>query len=156
MRAHVVVESFFGNTEQTARAIADGLESGGADVSLGHTDTPVPDDADLLVIGSPTHNMGLPSPGTRRRAVADGGHNAGDGLAGWLGRLDGPPARIAVFSTVVDSRLHGSATRPIVRRLRRTGSQVVATEDFHVVGTKGPLVDGELSRARRWGRSLVQ
>lgn len=155
MRAHIVVESFFGNTEQIARAVAEGLESGGAGVSVARTDAPVPDGADLLVIGSPTHNMGLPSPGTRRMAIADGGHDAGDGLAGWLGRLDGPPARIAVFSTVVDSRLHGSATKPIVKRLRRTGSQVVATEDFRVVGTKGPLVDGELSRARQWGRSLV-
>lgn len=107
------------------------------------------------MIGSPTHNMGLPSPGTRRKAVADGGHGAGDSLAGWLGRLDSAPARVAVFSTVVDARLHGSATKPILKRLRRSGSKVVATEDFRVAGTKGPLVDGELSRACKWGRSLL-
>jgi hypothetical protein len=32
---------------------------------------------------------------------------------------------------------------------------MVATESFYVEDSPGPLVDGELERARAWGRALA-
>jgi hypothetical protein len=40
--------------------------------------------------------------------------------------------------------------------LRRVGFRILApAESFYVTDTEGPLIDGELDRARRWGDKLV-
>ncbi len=60
MKALVVYESMFGNTEQIARAVAAGLEES-VDVQVAEvTDAPTEPDPDvaLIVAGGPTH----PSP----------------------------------------------------------------------------------------------
>ena len=62
MNALVVYESMFGNTEQIARAIADGLsesvEVQVAEVANAPTE-PDPDTA-LIVAGGPTHAFSMP------------------------------------------------------------------------------------------------
>src|SRR3954454_11104253 len=94
MRALVVYESMFGNSERVARAVADGL---GAhvdvevrDVALAHAGE-VPEGVDLLVVGGPTHALSLSRPGTREDAIRQG---AGQGLAtrGLREWLDALPA----------------------------------------------------------------
>ena len=53
--------------------------------------------------------------------------------------------------------LPGSAARALRRHLGRAGVRsVVATANFYVTGRSGPLADGELERARSWGRHLVR
>jgi hypothetical protein len=49
------------------------------------------------------------------------------------------------------------ATSTIEKGLKRAGySPVAKSERFIVEGTYGPLRDGELERARRWGAELAQ
>ena len=77
MRAVVIYESMFGDAAKVARSIGAGLADvwgGQVDevtvVEVGEAPTTIPDDVDLLVVGSPTHAFGLPRPSTRADAAA--------------------------------------------------------------------------------------
>lgn len=157
MNVLIVVESCFGNTSRVADAVAEGLRSVGATVTVvGAASHPAIDDADLLLAGAPTHNMGLPSASTRRQARAKGGAVVESGVAEWLGTLSGRSGpRTAVFDTVTGTGVFtGSAAKKMEKRLRRLGLDVVARESFLVGGVEGPLAEGELVRAEQWGTSL--
>ncbi|WP_053207917.1 flavodoxin family protein [Jiangella muralis] len=160
MRALVVFESMFGNTQKIAEAIADGLsvtmtvdtlEVGSAGSSL--------DGVDLLVVGGPTHAFGLSRRSTRANAAekAPGGVvSKATGLREWLAEVHADGAMVATFDTKADKpRLPGSAAHAARRLLRRRGYRpVAAAASFFVTGTTGPLADGEEERARRWGEQL--
>jgi hypothetical protein len=162
-RAMVVFESMFGNTEVIAHAVADGLASTmGVDVvEVGAAPAALPDDLDLLVVGGPTHAFGLTRPATRQDAARQAGHalvSSGLGLREWLEDLqpgDGLPA--AAFDTKVRRpHLPGSAAHGADRRLRRLGARtIVRPESFWVSGTPGPLLEGEVERARQWGSRVA-
>jgi hypothetical protein len=166
MRALVVYESMFGNTQAIARAVADGLAAThGVDdarlVEVGVAPAQVGDDVDLLVVGAPTHAFTLSRPSTRREAVTKTGEplvSAGIGLREWLDGLDRDDRHLAAaaFDTRVDKpRLPGSAARAAARRLRRVGmALVVRPATFRVDGMTGPLLDGEVDRARRWAADV--
>ncbi|GIJ48122.1 flavodoxin [Virgisporangium aliadipatigenens] len=161
MRALVVYESMFGNTRAIANAVAEGLATGmPVDVTeVGAA--PATFDAELVVIGGPTHAFSMSRPATRRDAAqkADGAIvSTGIGVREWLDRqrstLEG--RQVAAFGTRMDSFMSGSAAKSLQRRLGRLGARVaVPFGDFHVEGMQGPLPEGELDRARRWGEVLA-
>jgi hypothetical protein len=64
---------------------------------------------------------------------------------------------VATFDTrVVSPRLPGSAAKKSMKRLVALGFRPVAKpETFGVHGYSGPVADGELERARRWGMELA-
>jgi len=163
MRALVVFESMFGNTETIARAIADGLSSAmPVDVVDVATRPHMEADVDLLVVGAPTHAFGMTRPNTRADAVRQGGMSATAeiGIREWLDELTptGPAAATAAaFDTRIKKRfIPGSAARGAAGLLRGHGFRLVAPpESFRVTGTPGPLTDGEEDRARDWGRALA-
>ena len=161
MRALVVYESMFGNTEAIARAIWEGI--GGsmrADlVEVGKAADVVPADVALLVVGGPTHALSMSWPSTRHDAAGRSSKivSRGRGLREWLGSLPGvrTEAEATTFDTRAVSRMTGSAARAVSRRLDRLGYPIVAAPtSFRVTDVTGPLVDGELDRARAWGRVL--
>jgi hypothetical protein len=164
MRALVVYESMFGNTEKIASAVAAGLAAY-AEVSVREV-SGAPrelDDLDLLVVGAPTNGYGLSRPQSRASAAqmasADGLISAQAGLREWLADLaeTRPWAPAAAFDTSLNKPrwLVGSAARQAAKQLRRRGHPLLAQpESFHVAGTMGPLVDGELDRARTWGATI--
>jgi flavodoxin I len=156
MTSLVVFESFFGNTEVVARAVAEALHVGGearalrvSEIEKHHLDG-----VQLLVVGSATRAF-RPSPGTQA----------------WLktlppGKLDG--VRVAAFDTrldpaTVDNRLvrwmmsrFGYAAEPIEKALVRAGGKAAGPPAGFVVEDKeGPLREGETDRARAWARGLV-
>ena len=169
MRALVIYESMFGNTETIAREVASGLESAGAEVTVAPVTQADPDtlaDYDVVVAGAPTHAFSLPRPATRADAVRQGADpaHAGPGLREWLDRLEpsiGARPTFAVFDTRMGSsstarRVTGSASKRAVRTLlRRHRALADHPTSFYVGGTAGPLLPGEDARARAWGRSLV-
>jgi hypothetical protein len=163
MDALVIVESVFGNTRRIAESVAQGL---GPRVHARVVDVSeaagLVEGADLLVVGGPTHAFGMSRPSTRRSAseqAGDGAVPAGIGLREFVAGLPraGRGRMAAAFDTRVDRpRLPGSAAAAALRRLRGRGYERVSrAESFRVVGTKGPLIDGELERARRWGSVLA-
>jgi Flavodoxin len=162
MKSLVVYESWFGNTERIARIVADALAVAG-EVEVVSVDDELPplDEVDLLVVGAPTHVHGLSNRTSRKGALEQQGRDAaiGIGVRGWIEAL--PPSggpRVAVF----DTRAHrpvllvGSAAQGIAKRLRRRGYTLATEpESFFIEGTPGPLEEGELERAAKWGSSLA-
>lgn len=143
MNALVVFDSHYGNTEQIARAIAFGI-SDQEEVKV--KAAPDVEDADLLslellVVGSPTIAWRVASP-----------------IKDWFDKtLEAKFHRVpaAAFDTGFKSRLSGSAAKGIDRRLRRKGCHVIAAPNrFFVTGLSGPLMEGELERATRWGKAI--
>ncbi|MCW2818488.1 MAG: hypothetical protein JWR42_1275 [Marmoricola sp.] len=168
LSALVVYESMFHNTESVAHAVARGLEAEGV-----HTRTvPVTAapalgsvDADLLVVGAPTHAFSLSRPATRQDAVRQGADPAvaSTGVRNWLAAAT--PRRAvarpvaAMFDTRVRQTRHlpksaASRGRPLLRRLGLT--VLVPPRGFLVDDLHGPLLEDELEHAVAWGRSLAR
>lgn len=163
MRALVVYESMFGNTQAVARAIADGLETWAAVdvVEVNAAPTVLADDISLLVVGGPTHAFGLSRESTRRDAATQTAGtlvSTGAGIREWLSRIAHPTTEIAAaaFDTKINKPwLPGSAAKAAHKRMRWLRFRMAAApESFYVTGASGPLVDGELDRARAWGERL--
>jgi hypothetical protein len=161
MKALVIYESMFGNTERVARAIAEGLAER-CEVTLADVATmPLALGTDLLVIGGPTHAFGMSRPSTRESATQQGAvrPQAVDvGIREYLDcspRLPGLPA--AAFDTKINKPfLPGSAARKAQRRLRGLGCRIVLpAHSFLVTGTAGPLGEQQEQQARRWGADLA-
>ena len=153
MKAIVVYDSIFGNTEQVAREIGTVLEARGS-VEIARV-TAVKEDQlsglELLVVGSPTR-----------------GFRPTDGVTAFLkalpeGSLDG--VKVAAFDTRIAMedvksrilrflvKIGGYAASAIAKRLEAAGGRlVVPPQGFAVTGTEGPMKQGELERAADWGR----
>ena len=161
MKAVVVYESHWGNTEAIARAIAEGI---GPEARVLHTDEatgPVMAGTDLIVAGAPVMAFSLPREGMRRQIAGDVkapippdvSHQL---MRTWLDALPTGSGWAAAFETRIWWSPRG-ATGTIEAKLKRAGYVRLAEgERFIVAGPYGPLRDGELERARRWGASLAQ
>src|SRR4051794_29450005 len=164
MRALVVFESMFGNTEAVALAVADGLaRSMHVDVrEVSQAPASLPDDVDLLVAGGPTHAFSMSRPASRAAAVEQGAsaERSAIGLREWLDDLGRTTVKapVATFDTRVYKarRLPGSAARKALRVVRGQGIRTLGSASFFVEDTTGPLLHGELERAREWGRGLAR
>lgn len=147
----VAYDSYFGNTEQVARAVAETLEA-----EVIHVNDVVVaslNNLELFVLGSPTRAF-----------------KASDATRALLGRmkkgdLDG--VRVAAFDTRMDvkkvgnpilsimERFFGYAAEPMAKKLVEIGgSQAGEPGGFIVEESEGPLRDGELERAREWADGL--
>ncbi|QNN51885.1 flavodoxin family protein [Nocardioides mesophilus] len=164
MRAWVVYESMFGNTEEVARAVAEGLSTR-ANVELydmARAPAEINGLLDLIVVGAPTHAFSLSRPSTRASAIEQGAtHGAAErGVREWLEHLhDGPHSElVAAFDTRVDKIRHlpGSAAHKAERLARHHGYSPAGRMSFYVSDAPGPLLPGELDRAREWGRHLAE
>lgn len=146
MKALVLYESTWGNTEKIAQAIAAGLAGGTRALPLKSAGAGELDRIDLLVVGSPVIN-GRPSPS----------------MQAYLRSVKPETAaklKVAAFDTRLKSRfatMLGNAASRITENLNKLGSKAVAKpQGFIVKGQKGPLADGEIDRATRWGNDLAQ
>jgi glutathione S-transferase len=156
MRAIVVYESVYGNTRAIAEAIADALGA----LALTTEEAPPDGDAaraDLLVVGGPTHVHGVASARTLEAGAGESELH-GPALRDWLDALPrASGALAAAFDTRLDKAqwLTGAASRGLAKRLDRQGFSVVSTASFLVTDSDGPLLEGELERARQWGAELA-
>jgi len=142
MNALVVYHTVHGNTEQVARAIAEGLAEGNEVAVKSMADAGRDDvvGADLVVAGSPTHAWSMSAPAKEFFRGLEGE------------RFEG---KAGAFDTKFQPRLAGSAAGKIARALGRLGLTVVGKPtSFYVTGMEGPLKEGELERARDYGAAL--
>ena len=161
-KALIVVESYFGNTRAIAEAVAAGLIEGSVDaqvVDVSQAPSALPADLDLLVLGAPTHNRGLPTATSRAKACEQAGSGeASHGIGGWLETTAIPASTgAAAFDTVISKGwLSGSAAKAIAKALQRQqGRRTALVRSFVVAASKGPLAAGQESDARSWGRELA-
>jgi hypothetical protein len=162
MEVLVVYETMFGNTGQIARAIAAGFSDHAHVTVTDVVDAPdeVPPQTDVLVVGGPTHAFSMSRASTRKDAVERGAADSdlGRGIRDWLEALPqgGHPQSFVGFDTRVDIPfLPGAASRSATRLARRLGFTVTEPESFLVEGYEGPIVAGEVERARAWGERLA-
>ncbi len=161
MKAVVVYESHWGNTAAIARAIAEGI---GCDARALTTDEAVGREltgADLVVAGAPVMAFGLPREAMRDKVAESDGAAAPPDVSHPVLRtwLDGLPRASHVRAAAFDTRMRWTprgAYGTIESKLRHAGYDIAAKgRGFVVQGTYGPLRDGELDRARAWGRELA-
>jgi flavodoxin len=137
MKALIVYDSVYGNTEKIARAIVEVINPSN-EVKVMQAGEANPSELasiDLLIVGSPTHG-GRPTPAVQE-------------FLNKVPKLQG--INVAAFDTRIQaklSRVFGSAAGRIARNLKGKGGTLIASsEGFFVTSTKGPLKEGELERA---------
>jgi hypothetical protein len=159
MEAIVVYESVWGNTGRIAHAIADGI---GEEARVYLTDGVPPERlaaADLIVAGSPVFAFSLPTDMMREQILRSETEGPRPDLShptlrSWLDRLPEGHGLCAAFETRIWWSPRG-ATGTIEKKLARAGYRRLAKgERFIVQDRYGPLREGELERARDWGRTL--
>jgi len=124
-------------------------------------------DADLLVVGGPTHFRGMSRAFTRKWAASTAQKPGNDlvldrdaegpGARDWLVSLGHGRTKVAAFDTrfTGPALLRGRASKAISRTLRRHGFEVVAKPESFFVNLKNHLEPGEEARARDWGKRLA-
>ena len=162
MNAVVVYESHWGNTAAIARAVAEGLGPDARVLTTDEASTASIVEADLIVAGAPVIGFSLASDKMRDNMAKDSSKApappdlAHPSMRSWLRDLPPGHGRSAAFETRIWWSPRG-ATGDIERGLRTAGYATVAkAAKFVVEGTYGPLRDGELERARRWGMELKE
>ncbi|HSN35705.1 MAG TPA: flavodoxin family protein [Arthrobacter sp.] len=143
MRALVVYDSANGNTRSVAEAISDALDRMAASsVAVEDFKPETLAAGDLLVVGSPINGW-RPTPKITALLSALGN-----------GRLKGVKA--AGFDTRVRMFIHGDAAKKITHALKTGGADIIAEPmPFYVKGGEGPLREGEIEKAKAWGRTLL-
>jgi flavodoxin len=148
MNAVVVYFSKFGNTQMVAEAIAETLRPEGA-VRVISSEMLREENfkgIDLVVMGTPTHNMNLPK---AVRPVFDALPKRA---------LKGIP--VAAFDTSYKMSwwlTHFTAAKRLSKKLRKLGGKrLLPPETFHVTGREGPLYDGEIERAKEWAALIIE
>ena len=156
MKALVIYDSVFGNTEKIAHTIASSLGARmTADLLRAHEVTPERlAGLDLLVVGSPTRGFRPTEAvaellkGIRSKSLK------GVKVAAFDTRLKADELDSAGLKFVV--KTGGYAAKRIAAQLQKAGANFfVPPEGFYVEATEGPLKPGELERAAAWATSLL-
>jgi len=146
MKALIVYDSAYGNTEKIAKAIGSAVAGEMEVVRAGKADPGRLKGVDVLVVGSPVYG-GRPTPATLE-------------FLGRISESDIKDVKIAAFDTRLSSRfakIFGYAAEKIADSLKAKGGvSIVSSEGFIVKGKKGPLKEGELERAAGWGNEIVK
>jgi len=154
MKSLVVYDSVFGNTEQIAFAIRDGLDSEVEALRVGDARHDQLTGLDYLVVGSPTRAFNPTKAITSFLKGIPGGSLKGVKVAAFDTRIDPEDVDSKVLNFFV--KFLGYAAKPIGDRLQsKGGALVVPPEGFFVNDTEGPLREGELERATAWTRQIL-
>ena len=156
MKALVIYDSFFGNTEKVAQAIAKGLGSEHelAVMRVGAVGPEHLSGLGLLITGSPTRAFhatpammklinGLPKNSLK-----------GVTVAAFDTRIVLEDINSRFLNVMV--KLFGYAAQPMLNKLlAKGGRKALPAEGFFVTGTEGPLKEGELERAEAWAKDIL-
>lgn len=156
MKALIIYDSFFSNTEKIARAIGKGLGTA-KEVSIvkaGEAKLDQLQGMDLLVVGSPTRAFSQsPDMKTFLRSIPAGSLK-GIKAAAFDTRMDMTKVTSGFLKFMV--KLFGFADKNLEAGLKRAGCAVlIPAEGFVVKDTEGPLDEGELERAKAWGKYIL-
>ncbi len=156
MKARVIYDSLYGNTEQIARAVAGALGPP-EDVEVMRVSNASPEQlpgSELVIIGSPTQGFNSTKPiqsflqGIPKGALKD--------------------VKVAVFDTRMSGKEAGTIARMVTKwggyaapRMadaiqKKGGNLIVPPEGFTVTGREGPLGEGEPERAVNWAKKIAE
>jgi len=156
MKALVIYDSVYGNTEKIARAIGAGLEPAG-DVQV----LPVAEvhaeqlqGLDLLVFGSPTQAFGMIAGPKEFLKNLPANAIKGVKVAAFDTRMSVKDVDSKIFTILAG--LFGYAAEKIEKGLKTIGGMpVIAPAGFLVTEKEGPLKEGELERATAWAGEVL-
>lgn len=136
----VVYTSTYGNTKKIAENIASAYGSNARLIIASELNGDMLKGVDFAFIGSPTIAWKY-APGFEK--VFD-----------IIKSADVPGLKTAAFDTGLKKWYAGDGAGQIAKKLKQAGCTVVGKMRFIVLGKEGPLMDGELERARAWAISL--
>ena len=156
MEVLVIYDSFFGNTEQIARAIGNSFDfsEGVGMYRVGDVNQKQLKGLELLIIGSPTR-----------------GFKPTEAIIKFINKIPSnglTDIKVAAFDTRFSlSSIESSALRFIVKTggyaaksianllKKKGGDLIIPPEGFYVTGEEGPLKEGELKRAADWAKQII-
>ena len=149
----VIYESFFGNTEKIAQAIGEAVDAKAVKKvsDVNHDDL---EGLEILFVGSPTRAF-QPSPDVKS-FLKKLGSDALQGVkaAAFDTRIPMDQTDSAFLRTMI--KLFGYADKKITNALKKAGAEIpLESEGFGVLGTEGPLLEGELERAAEWAKQII-
>ncbi len=156
MKALIVYDSKFGNTEKIARAIGDGITPLGEAqvVKAGDVKAAELSSIDFLIVGSPTHAGGATRATKEflRRIPANALKNI---------RVASFDTRFSAKDKGVGARIELGIFRYAAGRIAtileyKGGYLAVEPKGFIVENGEGPLKKGELERAATWAKKIVE
>lgn len=156
MKTLLIFDSFFGNTETIARAIAKPFSSLD-NFEIKRSNEVAPTDLsnyELIIAGSPTRGFN-PTPDISNLLKAVGAKSLRNTkVATFDTRVALHTIKSGVLRKIVNTG--GYAAKPLTKRLCKKGARaIVEPEGFYVLDTEGPLQEGELERAEQWGQSIL-
>ncbi len=153
MKALIVYDSTYGNTEALAHAMQEAL---GKDCRAARAGTVRPadlDDVELLIVGSPTQGGRPTAPVNQFLDGIGRGALTSKTVAAFDTRFPHAEQRMALRLLM---RAVGCAAPRIQRKLDRVGGRgAAAPEGFIVEGKEVPLRPGERERAADWALGLL-
>lgn len=156
MKALILFDSYFGNTEKIARSIAASLADKAEVEVLRVSETKAEQllGIQLLVVGSPTRGF-RPSEATQAFLNSLPKDSLkGINAAAFDTRIDPAGVTSKMLKFLVKS--FGYADKTMVSELQKKGASLVSIgQGFIVINSEGPLKDGELERAAEWGKTLA-
>ena len=151
MKALIVYDSVFGNTEKIAQAIATALSAQA--IPVGQVDAGQLNGLDLLVVGSPTRGF-RPTEGISKLINSlPKNHLSGGRVAAFDTRIVLDTIDSKALRFLVDKG--GYAASTIAKTLEKKGGKLITPpEGFYVTGEQGPLKERELERAAAWAENI--
>jgi flavodoxin len=158
MKALIICDSFFGNTEQIAQAIGNALGSPEyvEILRVGNVKPEQLTGLTLLIVGSPTRGF-RPTPAINNllKSIPKNGLK-GVKVAAFDTRFTMDEIESSVFILPILVNIYGYAAKPISDRLEKKGGElIIPPEGFFVEGMEGPLKEGELERAADWAKRIM-
>ena len=152
MKAYIIYDSMYGNTQKIAQAIGEGLAGEVKVTSISGANSSELKTSDLLIVGSPVHGgRATPALDTFIKQLPE---NSLEGIS------------VAAFDTRFESEEQGVGLRILMSVIRyaaprlakalvkKGGILVAEPEGFIVENKEGPLKEGELERATKWASQL--
>jgi len=152
MKALILYDAVFGNTEKVAQTISEAL--GALALPVDQASPEQVRALDLLVVGSPTRGF-RPTEGMAKFLSAlPKDHLAGTRVAAFDTRILLETINSKALRFLVDRG--GYAANTIGKTLEKKGGRLATLpEGFLVTGEQGPLKDGELERAAAWAKKIT-
>lgn len=143
MKNLVIYDSYFGNTEKIADAIAKSISAKA--IKIDNIKDANLNEVELIILGCPTHG-GRPT----------------EAIQKFINDITLKNIKFAVFDTRMSKdninialklliKLIGYASPKMAKTLKSKGYELITSpEGFLVKGKEGPLSDGEIERAKNW------
>lgn len=141
MKTLIVYDSNFGNAKLIAEEIGREFSPDSKVISVSDVKTNDLENLDLLVVGSPI-NAWRPT----------------QSILWFIYKLkitNNKIAKVAAFDTRVKSFISGNAAKKIAKAFTDRSFKIIEKpEGFYVSAKQGPLLPGEIERAKAWAKSI--